>query len=161
MHFERLTNSVAMLRLFLMWVVAVAVVNYYYYHHHHYYYKWLQQIWDFALPYCGFSSSRVSTLLEMRKMEWQQSAKAVHTVGNHPTTCQSIDGCRDLKKKEQANEIHAQDDLLNKKATKIRHYSLIVILVAVNVSIWNESRYAPNRNPNTGPNAAIVYINPI
>jgi hypothetical protein len=27
-------------------------------------------------------------------------------------------------------------------------------------SIWNDNRYAPRRNPRTGPNAAILYIQP-
>lgn len=29
------------------------------------------------------------------------------------------------------------------------------------VSIWNDNRYAPKRNPKTGPNAAILYMHPV
>lgn len=45
-----------------------------------------------------------------------------------------------------------------KKKTVV--YLLIEINVPENESIWNESKYAPNKKPNTGPKAAMLYIQP-
>lgn len=40
---------------------------------------------------------------------------------------------------------------------------LIVPMVTMELekeSIWNDNKYAPRRNPRTGPNAAMLYMQP-
>jgi hypothetical protein len=40
---------------------------------------------------------------------------------------------------------------------------LIIPMVTVELekeSIWNDNKYAPRRNPRTGPNAAMLYMQP-
>lgn len=57
-----------------------------------------------------------------------------------------------------------QDKKLKKKHTKRIYREIfflpILIIVPENESIWKDKRYAPRRKPNTGPKAAILYIQP-
>lgn len=40
-------------------------------------------------------------------------------------------------------------------------YSPIEMIVPEKESMWKDSKYAPRRNPRTGPNAAMLYIHPL
>jgi len=39
-------------------------------------------------------------------------------------------------------------------------YIPMFITFSENVSMWNDNRYAPNKKPKTGPNAAMLYMKP-
>lgn len=40
-------------------------------------------------------------------------------------------------------------------------YLPIEMIAPENESMWKDSKYAPSRNPSTGPKAAILYIHPV